>query len=117
MGADEKSLSSRGEQGSSERDVRRHSLTKDIARIILSDGLGDLGLRGLASRLQTSGRMLLYYFGGKERLIVDVLDQVSADMAVELTQENAGPRLPPGQFLARAIAMSTDPRLAPYMKL
>ena len=42
---------------------------------ILKRGLTDLTLRPLAAALDTSPRMLLYFFGSKERLITEALAQ------------------------------------------
>jgi AcrR family transcriptional regulator len=42
---------------------------------ILQHGLADLSLRPLAAALETSPRMLLYFFGSKERLIAEALAQ------------------------------------------
>jgi AcrR family transcriptional regulator len=54
---------------------------------VLRNGLGDLSLRPLATALGTSARMLIYYFGSKEALIVEILDEVRRRKYVDL---NAG---------------------------
>jgi AcrR family transcriptional regulator len=48
-------------------------------------GLADLSLRPLANALATSARMLMYYFGSKERLVVDALHVIAARERAELT--------------------------------
>jgi AcrR family transcriptional regulator len=48
-------------------------LLEKIASHILQFGLQDLSLRSLADALGTTARMLIYYFGSKENLIVEVL--------------------------------------------
>jgi AcrR family transcriptional regulator len=55
---------------------RRQALLDRITDYVLQNGLGDLSLRPLARELGTSGRMLLYYFGAKDALVVDVLAEV-----------------------------------------
>ena len=50
---------------------RRVKLLDEVADYILSNGLADLSLRPLATAINTSPRMLLYFFGSKERLIAE----------------------------------------------
>ena len=45
----------------SDRTSRQAELVEAMTAIVLQDGLEALALRGLAARLSTSGRMLLYY--------------------------------------------------------
>ncbi len=56
--------------------ARRAQILAEAAGYVLEHGLGDLSLRPLAAALSTSGRMLIYYFGTKEQLVVDVLDEI-----------------------------------------
>ena len=101
----------------SERNERRAELADRIAEIVLQEGLGDLGLRGLAARMGTSDRMLLYYFETKTQLIIDVLDRVGVRLSSLLAQNSAGPRVSPGQFLAGVLSLARDPAVAPFMRL
>jgi AcrR family transcriptional regulator len=43
---------------------------------VLEHGLSDLSLRPLAAALGTSGRMLIYYFGSKDQMVLDILSEV-----------------------------------------
>jgi AcrR family transcriptional regulator len=52
---------------------RKAEILRDATDYVLEHGLSDLSLRPLASALGTSGRMLIYYFGSKDQLIVDIL--------------------------------------------
>ena len=101
----------------SERAARRAGLAGEIAAIVLREGLGHLGLRGLAARLGTSDRMLLYYFGTKDQLVIDVLEHAGARLTVLLAAHGGGPRVSPGQFLAGVVALAGDPDVAPFMRL
>ncbi len=96
---------------------RRSDLAEALAGIVLRDGLGDLGLRGVAAKLGTSDRMLIYYFETKERLVLDMLDRVSARLSVILAANSNDPPMSPGQFLARVLALSHDPEVAPFIRL
>ena len=55
---------------------RRAKLLDEIVDYILSNGLAGLSLRPLAAGVDTSPRMLLYFFGSKEQLIFEALAQI-----------------------------------------
>ncbi|MFI9805736.1 TetR/AcrR family transcriptional regulator [Streptomyces sp. NPDC052301] len=52
---------------------RRHLLDR-VREYVLRNGVADLSLRPLAKALDTSDRMLLYYFGTKERMVAEALE-------------------------------------------
>jgi AcrR family transcriptional regulator len=54
----------------------RRELLRRAADYVLAHGLADASLRPLAAALGTSGRMLIYYFGSKEQLVLEVLAEV-----------------------------------------
>ncbi|MEU2775783.1 TetR/AcrR family transcriptional regulator [Streptomyces sp. NPDC007162] len=53
--------------------AKRRALLAGIRAYVLRNGLADLSLRPLAQALGTSDRMLLYYFGTKERMITEAI--------------------------------------------
>ncbi|MEU9480011.1 TetR/AcrR family transcriptional regulator [Streptomyces sp. NPDC048191] len=53
--------------------VKRRDLLEQVRAYVLGNGLADLSLRPLARALGTSDRMLLYYFGTKERMVAEAL--------------------------------------------
>ncbi|MGW1987900.1 TetR/AcrR family transcriptional regulator [Streptomyces collinus] len=53
--------------------AKRRALLDRVRAYVLHNGLTDLSLRPLAQALGTSDRMLLYYFGTKERLVAEVV--------------------------------------------
>jgi AcrR family transcriptional regulator len=55
---------------------RPEELRAAIVRYLMAHGLADLSLRPLAKAVGLSPRVLLYYFGSKEKMIVDVLAEV-----------------------------------------
>src|SRR5439155_13396737 len=55
---------------------RRSETLGRAAEYVLDHGLAGLSLRPLAAALGTSPRMLLYDFGSKQRLVVDVLAEI-----------------------------------------
>lgn len=96
---------------------RRAALVEAIATIVLAEGVGVLGLRGLAARLSTSGRMLLYYFGSREALVLAVLARISERMAGLLANHSTGPLLTPGAFVTQVLALADAPEVAPFMRV
>ena len=55
---------------------RPEELLTAIVRYLTAHGLADLSLRPLAKAVGSSPRVLLYYFGSKEKMVVDVLSEV-----------------------------------------
>ncbi|MFF2996089.1 TetR family transcriptional regulator [Streptomyces sp. NPDC057950] len=53
--------------------AKRRDLLERIRAYMIGNGVADLSLRPLARALGTSDRMLLYYFGTKERMIAEAL--------------------------------------------
>ena len=68
-------------------DGRRSALLEQAADYVMERGLADLSLRPLADALATSARMLMYYFGSKERLIVEALQLIAQRERAELTSK------------------------------
>lgn len=97
--------------------AKRNELTEAIATIVLQDGLDALTLRGLAARLSTSGRMLLYYFGTKDQLVRAVLGRISDRMALRQQAASLGPRESAGHFLADMLRAGIEPETAPFLRV
>lgn len=55
---------------------RPEELQDAIVRYLTRHGLADLSLRPLAKAVGSSPRVLLYYFGSKEKMVVKVLTEV-----------------------------------------
>ncbi|MER5384932.1 TetR/AcrR family transcriptional regulator [Streptomyces sp. NPDC002688] len=53
--------------------AKRRDLIDRVRAYMVRHGLADLSLRPLARALGTSDRMLLYYFGSKERMVAEAL--------------------------------------------
>lgn len=54
--------------------AKRRDLLDRVRDYVMQNGVVDLSLRPLAKALGTSDRMLLYYFGTKERMVAEALD-------------------------------------------
>ena len=96
---------------------RRQALTEEIADIVLREGLEVLALRGLAERLNTSARMLMYYFGSKEYLVVQTVERIVFRLQAILARFDGGERQPAGAFLATVLALTGDPEVGPFMNV
>ncbi|SKT96420.1 transcriptional regulator [Mycobacteroides abscessus subsp. massiliense] len=55
--------------------AKREELLAAACSILAGTGVIDTSLRTLASEMGTSARMLVYYFGSKEQLILEVLNR------------------------------------------
>jgi AcrR family transcriptional regulator len=71
---------------------RRAKLLDEIADYILSKGLADLSLRPLAAAIDTSPRMLLYFFGSKERLIAEALAHIRIREQIDFRRAVSKPK-------------------------
>lgn len=96
---------------------RRAELVDAIATIVLEHGLDALALRGLAARLSTSGRMLLYHFGTKDALVRAVLGRIAERMASLQHAAASGARESPGKFLHGMMQAALDPAQAPFLRV
>src|SRR4051812_8324971 len=84
---------------------------------IAQRGISDLSLRELAKAIGSSHRMLIHHFGGREGLLVAVVQ------AVEQRQQHLRDGIPPAPMAPPADAMRawwkhiSDPRLWPNERL
>jgi AcrR family transcriptional regulator len=80
-------------------------------------GLADLSLRTLATALGTSHRMLIFHFGSKEGLLLEVVRAVEAQQRALLGELRANPRLDPLGQMQTLWQQLTSPALWPYERL
>ncbi|WP_102127143.1 TetR/AcrR family transcriptional regulator [Deinococcus planocerae] len=89
-------------------------LLQRAAAYVLEHGLTDLSLRPLAAALGVSPRLLLYHFGSKEGLVVEVLSAIAAQQQVALAAVD--PAADPATRLAVLWARLTSPELTPFLR-
>lgn len=77
------------------RPEQREALLAGLVEHVLREGVATLSLRPLAAALGTSDRMLLYYFGTRDGLLVAVLgavgEQLQAGLAAALPEDRVSP--------------------------
>ena len=86
------------------------------------DGLGDLSLRQIAAAVGTSHRMLLYHFGSKDGLLVDIVQAVEARTRAQFADVAAaggagGSSESTDEVMRRMWAHLADPALADFERL
>src|SRR4051795_11644584 len=79
---------------------------------VAEHGVGNLSLRGLAAALGTSHRTLIYHFGSREGLLIEVIrtveEQQRAALAAMLLE---GDDAPPAETMRRMWRRLADPAL------
>jgi AcrR family transcriptional regulator len=78
---------------------------------VAEHGFAELRLRTLAAALGTSHRMLLYHFGSKEELLVEVVRAVEARQRTALASLMPTPDQSPVEFAREFWARVSDPAL------
>src|ERR671929_1012528 len=104
------------DRGSAEPDARARLLAAAMEHVA-AHGVGDLSLRGLASALGTSHRMLIYHFGSREGLLIEVIRAVEAQQRAALAQMLLDPEASPAETMRRMWRRVADPALWPNERL
>jgi AcrR family transcriptional regulator len=68
----------------------KEALLGQVIDHFVTDGLGDLSLRKIAAAIGTSHRMLIYHFGSKSGLLVEVVRAVEARSQTQLDHVGVG---------------------------
>src|SRR5215210_9600689 len=84
---------------------------------VAEHGVGDLSLRGLAAALGTSHRMLIYHFGSREGLLIEVIRAVEEQQRTALAEALRDTDAPPAEIMRRMWARVADPALWPNERL
>jgi len=82
-----------------------------------TDGLADQSLRRIAEAIGTSHRMLLYHFGSKDGLLLEVVREVEARTQARLTQVADAADMRSDVVIRRMWAYLSDPELAGFERL
>jgi AcrR family transcriptional regulator len=84
---------------------------------VAQHGVGNLSLRGLAAELGTSHRMLIYHFGSREGLLIEVIRAVEDQQRAALAQLLLDPEASPAETMRRMWRRLADPALWPNERL
>lgn len=95
----------------------RERLLNAAVEHVAAHGIGDLSLRQLAAALGTSHRMLVYHFGSKEGLLVEVIRAVEARQRQALAELAGDAHLPVAEQARRMWRRLADPALWPHERL
>lgn len=96
---------------------RRGELLAGAVDYVLAHGLTGLSLRPLAAALDTSDRMVLYYFGTRDELVAEVLRTVGDRLRSLLSAALPADPQPPAALLAGALGAADDPSAARLLGL
>jgi AcrR family transcriptional regulator len=96
---------------------RREQLLDAAIEYAAGNGISDVSLRQLAAALGTSHRMLVYHFGSKEGLLVEVVRAVEERQRRFLADLVDDGGLPPLEQGLRLWDRLADPAMWPYEKL
>jgi AcrR family transcriptional regulator len=58
--------------------TRKAMLLESLIAYLVKRGVADVSLRPMAAAVGTSARLLIFHFGSKERLLLEVLDEMQA---------------------------------------
>ena len=98
--------------------MSKETLLPLLAGHVMEHGLGEASLRPLAKAAGTSDRMLIYHFGNKERLIIDLLGYIagiySAALEAAMGPDRAATRQ---ECAARILAQSREPMMQKFLVL
>ena len=103
--------------GQSQGSVTRATLLDAAVEFAAANGLSDVSLRQMAAALGTSHRMLIYHFGSKDGLLVEVVNEVERRQRESMTALGAEDALAPDEVLRRMWRTLADASLWPLERL
>jgi AcrR family transcriptional regulator len=95
----------------------REDLLAAALTYVTEHGVGEISLRALATELGTSHRMLIYHFGSREGLLVEVVRAVERRQRGRLAELMADPTLTPQEQARRFWDDLVDPAQWPAERL
>jgi AcrR family transcriptional regulator len=98
-------------------EARRAELLDRAVDYVLREGLAALSLRPLAKATGASPRLLLYYFGSKEELVVEIIRRGRARQHETMANLELTPGLSPREVTRILWRHFSDPRWEPLMRL
>jgi AcrR family transcriptional regulator len=99
-----------------EGDAKAALLASAIAHLA-EHGLGGATLRGIASAIGTSHRMLIYHFGSRDGLLLAIVRSVEEQQRAAMAELAADGSASVGDLSRRMWERVADPRLHPHERL
>ena len=99
------------------QEAKREEFAARLAVYFIENGLSDIGIRALADAAGTSDRMLIYYFGSKDKLIAYVLEIVIADFTRTLDSLVGNQELAADQLMQRLVSKMNAKAMRPALTL
>jgi AcrR family transcriptional regulator len=97
---------------------RPQELRKAILRYLLQHGLSDLSLRPLAKAVGSSPRVLLYYFGSKEKMVMEIVKEIRQQQRSAFGQVNEATFAAECQIIwKRMTARDSEPLFRLYFEI
>jgi AcrR family transcriptional regulator len=96
--------------------VKAALLTAAIAHLA-EHGLGGATLRGIASAIGTSHRMLIYHFGSRDGLLLAIVRAVEEEQRAAMAELAADTGASTAELARRMWDRVADPRLHPHARL
>jgi AcrR family transcriptional regulator len=100
-----------------DRSAARDLLLERVVDHFVADGLGDLSLRKIAAAIGTSHRMLLYHFGSKNGVLLEVVRAVEARSRSQLGEFGQGAGLGTDDLIRQMWRFVADPAQADFERL
>jgi AcrR family transcriptional regulator len=95
----------------------KERLLEATIEYVAEHGLSDLSLRQLAAGIGTSHRMLIYHFGSKDELLVDVVRAVERRELAAMRALDVEAGLDESQLMRKLWKRLSDPNMGPQERL
>ncbi|MBL7628917.1 TetR/AcrR family transcriptional regulator [Frankia nepalensis] len=95
----------------------REALLHATIAYLAEHGIGDVSLRQLAAALGTSHRMIIYHFGSRDGLLVEVVRAMEEQQRAALADLRREPATSAADLGRRMWQRLSDPALAPFERL
>jgi AcrR family transcriptional regulator len=95
----------------------KQRLIADTVDYLASNGVGEISLRRLAAAIGTSHRMLIYHFGSKEGLLIEVVRIVERRQRELFAELEFDPGASPIDIARRFWRRLADPAMWPHERL
>ncbi|CUU60305.1 DNA-binding transcriptional regulator, AcrR family [Parafrankia irregularis] len=110
-------MSSQGPPSDSPPDSARQRLLGDVIAHLTAHGIGDVSLRQLATAIGTSHRMLIYHFGSRDGLLVEVVRAMEEQQRAAFAEMRREPATSAAELGRRMWRQLRQPELAPFERL